>query len=99
MKELVKFHADHKYLLLSYNQSQSRLLGKIVANHEKKPFREVADLYEYHLGLAFARLPSRSNYINTFMVFRHHSFNHLNIILQVSIYTNEHIACGVFQPC
>lgn len=67
MKELVKFHADHKYLLLSYNQSQSRLLGKIVANHEKKPFREVADLYEYHLGLALARLPSRSNYINTFM--------------------------------
>lgn len=67
MKELVKFHAGHKYLLLSYNQSQSRILGKIVANHEKKPFREVAELYEHHLSLAFARLPSRNNYINTFM--------------------------------
>jgi len=67
MKELVKFHADHKYLLLAYNQSQLRSLGKITANHEKKPFKEVAEEYELHLGLAFARLPSKNNYINTFM--------------------------------
>lgn len=67
MKELIKFHSDHKYLLLAYNQSQSRILGKIVANHEKKPFQEIAALYEFHLGLAFARLPSRNNYINAFM--------------------------------
>lgn len=67
MKELVKFHSDNKYLLLAYNQSQLKNLGKIVANHDKKPFREVIDEYEYHLGLSFARLPRKSNYINTFM--------------------------------
>jgi len=67
MKELVKFHSDHKYLLLAYNQSQSRILGKIVANHEKKPFKEIIDEYELHLGLAFAKLPNKNNYINTFM--------------------------------
>ncbi|MHB1154914.1 MAG: YbgA family protein [Eubacteriales bacterium] len=67
MKELVKFHSDHKYLLLAYNQSQTRILGKITANHEKKPFKEITDEYELHLGLAFARLPSKNNYINTFM--------------------------------
>ncbi len=67
MKNLVKFHADHKYLLLAYNQNQSRILGKIVANHERKPFGVIAREYESHLGLAFARLPSRNNYINTFM--------------------------------
>jgi uncharacterized protein YbgA (DUF1722 family)/uncharacterized protein YbbK (DUF523 family) len=67
MKELVKFHSDHKYLLLAYNQSQSRILGKIVANHEKKPFKEITDEYELHLGLAFAKLPNKNNYINTFM--------------------------------
>lgn len=67
MKELVKFHANHKYLLLAYNQNQSRILGKIVANQEKKPFKEVAETYELHLGMAFARLPNRNNYINAFM--------------------------------
>ena len=67
MKELVKFQADHKYLLLAYNQSQLRILGKIAANHEKRTFKEIAEEYESHLGLAFARLPSRNNYINSFM--------------------------------
>jgi len=67
MKALVKFHSDHKYLLLAYNQSQLRLLGKIVANHEKKAFLELTEEYEFHLGLTFAKLPSKSNYINAFM--------------------------------
>ncbi|SCP96960.1 YbgA family protein [Anaerobium acetethylicum] len=67
MKELVKFHADHKYLLLAYNQTESRILGKIAANHEKKPFKEIIEKYELHLGLAFAKLPSRNNYVNAFL--------------------------------
>lgn len=67
MNHLVKFHSDHKYLLLAYNQTQSKILGKIVANHEKLPFKEVAEQYEYHLGLAFSRQPARTSYINTFL--------------------------------
>lgn len=67
MRELVKFHSDHKYLLLAYNQNQSKILGKIVANHEKRTFQEITDDYELHLGQAFARLPGRNNYINAFM--------------------------------
>ena len=67
MSQLVKFHSDHKYLLMAYNQSQSKILGKIVANHEKLPFRDVAEQYENHLGLAFSRQPARTSYINTFL--------------------------------
>lgn len=67
MKELVKFHSDNKYLFLAYNQSQLKILGKIVANHEKKLFEEIVEKYEQHLGLAFAKVPSKNNYINTFM--------------------------------
>jgi len=66
MRDLIAFHAAHKYLLLAYNQSQYRTLGSIVANHDKKSFAEVAALYGEHLGKALARLPSRSNFINTF---------------------------------
>ena len=67
MKELVRFHSEHKYLLLAYNQSQSKILGKIVANHEKKPFGELVDEYELHLGMAFAKLPNKNNFLNTFL--------------------------------
>ncbi|MEZ4628411.1 MAG: DUF523 and DUF1722 domain-containing protein [Eubacteriales bacterium] len=37
MKELVRFHSEHKFLLMAYHQTQLRLLGKIVANPEKTP--------------------------------------------------------------
>lgn len=66
MKELVRFHSEHKFLLMAYHQAQLRLLGKIVANPEKKPVAEVMEQYEQHLGLAFLRPPTRNNYINTF---------------------------------
>ncbi len=66
MRDLIAFHATHKYLLLAYNQSQYRTLGSIVANHEKKPFAEVVSLYREHLGKALSRLPAKSNFINTF---------------------------------
>ncbi|NCB41161.1 MAG: DUF1722 domain-containing protein [Clostridia bacterium] len=66
MNELVKFHSAHKYLLLAYNQKQLKALGKIVANHEKKSFKEIIEEYELYLGLAFAKLPNKNNYINAF---------------------------------
>jgi uncharacterized protein YbgA (DUF1722 family)/uncharacterized protein YbbK (DUF523 family) len=76
MKELVKFHSDNKYLFLSYNQSQLKNLGKIVANHEKKLFKDFIGDYEYHLGLLFAKLPRKGNYINACMhIFGHFSEN------------------------
>lgn len=67
MKELVKFHSDNKYLLMAYNQSQLKNLGKIVANHGKEEFNKIIEKYSEHLGLAFARVPRRSNWINSLM--------------------------------
>lgn len=67
MKELVKFHSDNKYLFLSYNQSQLKNLGKIIANHKKKTFEEVIKEYENHLGFVLARLPRKGNNINAYM--------------------------------
>lgn len=67
MKDLIKFHADNKYLLMAYNQNQLKVLGQIVANHDKKPFNQVIQAYHEHLGLAFANPPKRGNYINVLM--------------------------------
>ena len=67
MKELVRFHSEYKFLLMAYNQTQLRLLGKIVANQENLSVDDVMERYEQHLGLALSRPPSRNNYINAFM--------------------------------
>lgn len=67
MKSLIKFHSNNKYLLMAYNQTRLRELGKIVGNGEKKPLNEVLGAYQECLGLAFARIPRKSNYINSFM--------------------------------
>lgn len=42
-------------------------MGKIVANPQKKPVRDVIDAYEEHLLLALARLPRYTSYINVMM--------------------------------
>lgn len=67
MKELVKFHSNNKFLLMAYNQIEMRLLGKIVANHEKKDTKEVIKEYKEHLALALGETPKYTNYINSLM--------------------------------
>lgn len=64
MAELVKFQSDNKYLLMAYHQTHQKNLGKIVANHEKKPFEEVIKEYEHYLGLTFANAPRYTSLIN-----------------------------------
>lgn len=62
MKGLVDFHGINKYLFMSYNQKELKAMGKIVANHEKKPVAEVFAEYEPHLAWLFRQAPSvRSN--------------------------------------
>ncbi|MEZ7892364.1 MAG: DUF523 and DUF1722 domain-containing protein [Candidatus Wallbacteria bacterium] len=46
INELVKFHQDYKFLLLSKSQKNYRILGKIVANHENHHFSEVLNKYK-----------------------------------------------------
>lgn len=67
MAAMVKFHSDNKYMLMAYNQSEQNILGRIVANHEKRDLAELMRDYKNHLGLAFQRIPRFSNYINVLM--------------------------------
>jgi len=64
MDSLVKFHTDHKLLLLAYNQTRMRTLGKIVANHDKKDIKEVLSDYELELKLALRVSPKFTSIIN-----------------------------------
>jgi len=61
---LVTFHATHKFLLMAYSQKELRILGKVVANHEKRRISDQLDLYEKHLHEALKTVPRRSSMIN-----------------------------------
>lgn len=45
MQELVAFHTAYKFLLQSKHEANYRLLGKIVANHDKKSLKEITEAY------------------------------------------------------
>lgn len=65
MRDLIEFQSQHKYILMSYSQKELRILGRIVANHEKLPAAEVFSLYHEHLLKALAVSPRRTSHINT----------------------------------
>ena len=64
IKSLVDFHSRYKYLLMMYNQSQLKILGSILANHEKRQQEEVFKLYGENLRKALLRNPSYKTKIN-----------------------------------
>jgi uncharacterized protein YbgA (DUF1722 family)/uncharacterized protein YbbK (DUF523 family) len=74
MKELVRFQGENKYLLMAYNQKELRVLGRIVANREKKPPEQVFADYESHLWNAFARPAREGSHINVLM----HAMGHFS---------------------
>jgi uncharacterized protein YbgA (DUF1722 family)/uncharacterized protein YbbK (DUF523 family) len=62
--ELVTFHSRNKYLIMAYNQERMRELGRIAANHDKKPWPEVIANYGEKLREVFPRTPSAGSYVN-----------------------------------
>ena len=67
MGDLVRFHAANKLLLMAYNQTKLRELGRIVANFGGKQFDEVLKLYQEYFQGAFHKLPKHASPINVLM--------------------------------
>ena len=67
MKDLVEYHARNKFLLMAYHQKEMRILGRIVANPEKKKVHAVFEEYEAHLRSALANPPRYTSCINVLM--------------------------------
>lgn len=64
MKDLVKFHSDNKYLLMTYDQNILKEMGKIVANHEKYDPEKVYNLYKNKLIEIFKEKPGYKSILN-----------------------------------
>jgi len=67
MRDLVDFQASNKLLLMAYNQSESKVLGRIVANRERLKTKELIPLYRDHLTRALSKTPRYTSNINVLM--------------------------------
>ncbi len=67
MKDLVRFQAEHKFLLMAYNQKEMREMGRVVANPDKSPLEEVMEDYRSHLFKAMAKAPRYTSNVNVLM--------------------------------
>lgn len=67
MGDLVRFHSEQKFLLMSYSQKQLAVLGRTVANQERRPALQVMKIYEDGLLRAFSHMPRYSSNINVLM--------------------------------
>ena len=66
MRDLVEFHSNNKYLLMTFSQKRLRELGQITSNPDKMPFSQVATSYLETLGKALAVAPRSSMIVNVF---------------------------------
>ena len=76
---LVAFHTRHKFLLMAYNQSALREMGRIVANAEGRSPREAIARYRVELDRALARAPQRRSAVNVLQ----HAFGYVSDRLTV----------------
>ncbi len=67
MADLVDFHSRYKLLLMSYNEKQLRIMGKIVANNNKKGVIQLYSEYKESLYKAFERKQRHTSAINALM--------------------------------
>jgi uncharacterized protein YbgA (DUF1722 family)/uncharacterized protein YbbK (DUF523 family) len=73
-KDLIRFHSRAKYLLMSYNQTVMREMGRIVSDQKAIGIGEAFDRYGKLLGEAMARGPRFTSHINVCM----HGFGYVS---------------------
>ena len=74
IQDLVRFHTDHKFLLMAYDQTRLRKLGRLVAGSDKRDLQGLFDAYGEHLGAAFGRVPRYTSNINVLL----HAFGYFS---------------------
>jgi len=64
MSELIDFHSDNKYLLMTFSQKKLQELGQITSNAENVPFNELSERYLDKLIEILAISPRSSMVVN-----------------------------------
>lgn len=63
--ELQQFHAMHKYIFMSHNQTEARELGAILANHKGMDIDQLATQYLDQMMQLLKNIATRKNHVNT----------------------------------
>jgi uncharacterized protein YbgA (DUF1722 family)/uncharacterized protein YbbK (DUF523 family) len=67
MEELVRFHSENKLLLKAYNQKTLGVMGRTVANQQKKPFANIVRDYQRDLADVLRRPPRTGSNIDVLL--------------------------------
>ena len=67
IKNLVSFQAMNKYMIMSHDQNELKILGNIVASNKKVQFSEILIEYEKHLKKSFEKIPTTKTHSNVIM--------------------------------
>ena len=67
IKDLVEFQAMNKYMIMSHNQEELKVLGNLVASHKKILLSDILDQYEEHLKIALKKEPTVKTHLNVMM--------------------------------
>ena len=78
IRELVEFQAMNKYMVMSHNQEELKILGNLVASHKKIPLSDILDKYEEHLKIALKKNPTIKTHFNVMMHIFGHFSNHFS---------------------
>ncbi|NIP38934.1 MAG: DUF1722 domain-containing protein [Candidatus Dadabacteria bacterium] len=66
IQKLIQFHTVNKYILMSYNQTRMRELGKIIGSYDKTNLENTYIEYERVLKTALKNIARKSSNINMF---------------------------------
>jgi len=61
---LIEFHASHKFVFMAYSQQAMREMGRILANPQKKSWKEIEAAYREKLHEALARPARHTSHCN-----------------------------------
>jgi len=64
---LIQFHSDYKLLLMTYNQKNLRLLGRLISNLKEENIDEIYENYTKIFRGSFKKKPSRGSHVNTLL--------------------------------
>jgi len=67
IKNLVKFQAANKYMIMSHDQIELKSLGNLVAKYKKISFSRILQEYQDHLKNAMIKEPTTKTHTNVIM--------------------------------
>jgi len=67
IKNLIKFQAANKYMIMAHDQIELKNLGNIIARYKKISFSDILQEYQDHLKSAMIKEPTTKTHTNVIM--------------------------------